>query len=154
MLLLIAGRPCKASANEIEARELCCWNNFLLPWVVKKKLNRSLLTYILSRQHSYYHWFWGQKIRGKGDGELVGRKMKAVLELSNKACRASGSCVVCTKASLGDLCLAYHLLPLLGVCFNCFVDGRPRHGPFFCCRSFKKLWWTRCLGWNVNSISP
>lgn len=51
--------------------------------------------------------------------------MKAVLELSNKACRASGSCVVCTKASLGDLCLAYHLLPLLGVCFNCFVDGGP-----------------------------
>lgn len=58
--------------------------------------------------------------------------MKAVLELSNKAYRASGS-------SVGDLCLAYHLLPLLGVCCNCFVDGRPRHGPFFCCRSFKKL---------------
>lgn len=38
--------------------------------------------------------------------------MKAVLELSNKACRASGSCVVCTKASLGDLCL-------LIICYHC-----------------------------------
>lgn len=73
--------------------------------------------------------------------------MKAVLELSNKACRASGSCVlkhllvICVWLIICYHCLEFAVIVLLmedqGMAPSSVV------GPL-----------KTCDGWNVNSISP